>query len=236
LWFLHAAAIVVAAAFTAGILTRISGLLTAAAMLAYVHRAPMVAGHLEPVLGFLLIYLCIGPSGSFLSVDRWLARLRQAGDAAEPQPSLWANLSIRLIQVHTAMFFLMMGLTKLNGEGWWDGVAIWSLLAQTQSRPLDLTFLQRSGQVGEFFVNFWTHAVVYYELAFPVLIWNRHARPLLLGLGVVIWLSLILASGLLLFGLTMLAATAAFIPAERYRALFARSAGDPVIKPVLATR
>jgi hypothetical protein len=140
-------------------------------------------------------------------------------------------LSIRLIQVHTAMFFLMMGLTKLNGEGWWDGVAIWNLLAQTQSRPVDLTFFQRAGQLGEFFVNFWTHAVVYYELAFPILIWNRHARPLVLGIGVVLWLSLVLASGLLLFGLTMLAATAAFISAETYRALITRPATSSLAKP-----
>ena len=233
LWFVHAAAIVVAAAFTAGLLTRVSGLLTFAAMLAYVHRAPMIAGHLEPVLGFLLIYLCIGPSGSYLSVDRWFAKRRETGSPAENPPSLWANLAIRLIQIHTAMFFLMMGLTKLNGEGWWDGIAIWSLLAQTQSRPVDLTFFQRSGQLGEFFVNFWTHMVVYYELAFPVLIWNRHARPLLLGLGVVVWFSLVLASGLLLFGLTMLAATAAFIPGETYRALFTRPVAAGAVKPAL---
>ena len=230
---MHAAAIVAAAAFTAGLLTRVSGLLTFAAMLAYGHRAPMIAGHLEPVLGFLLIYLCIGPSGSYLSVDRWFATRRDPGGTAESEPSLWANLAIRLIQVHTAMFFLMMGLTKLNGEGWWDGIAIWSLLAQTQSRPVDLTFFQRSGQLGEFFVNFWTHMVVYYELAFPVLIWNRHARPLLLGLGVLIWFSLVLASGLLLFGLTMLAATAAFVPADTYRALFIRPAAASAAKPAL---
>ncbi len=235
LWFVHAAAIVVAAAFTAGLLTRASGLLTFAAMLAYLHRAPMIAGHLEQVLGFLLLYLCIGPAGSYLSVDRWFFLRRQPGEAETIQPSLWANLSLRLIQVHTTMFFLMMGLTKLNGEGWWDGVAIWSLLAQTQSRPLDLTFFQRAGQVGEYFVNFWTHVVVYYELAFPVLIWNRHARPLLLGMGVVIWISLVLASGLLLFGLTMLVATAAFVPAETYRALFARPAtSNGLAKPAVA--
>jgi hypothetical protein len=182
---------------------------------------------LEPVLGFLLLYLCIGPSGTYFSVDQWFARRKQDPLAPGIQPSISANLALRLIQVHTAMFFVMMGLTKLNGEGWWTGIAIWSLLAQTQSRPLDLSFFQRGGQVGEYFINFWTHAVVYYELAFPVLIWNRHARPLLLGIGVVIWVSLVLATGLLLFGLTMIAATAAFVPAETYRALFARSAASP---------
>jgi hypothetical protein len=220
LWFAHAAAIMAAVAFTAGLLTRVSGLVTVAALLSYVHRAPMIAGHLEPVLGFLLMYLCIAPSGSYFAIDRLFAR--RQGNGVEVQPSLWANLGLRLIQVHVAMFFLMMGLTKLNGDGWWDGIAVWSLLAQTQSRPFDMTFLQDWGQYGEYLVNFWTHAVVYYELAFPILIWNRTARPLLLGLGLIVWISIILASGLLLFGLTMLVATAAFLPPQWYQSLAVR--------------
>lgn len=232
LWFIHAAAIVIAAAFTAGVFTRFSGLLTAVAVLAYVHRAPMISGHLEPVLVFLLIYLSIGPAGDYLSVDGWFWRRRRGGAPIDPPPSMLANLSLRLIQVHVAMFYLMMGLTKLNGDGWWDGISIWYLLAQTQSRPLDLTFMQKwPDPYGTYFVNFWTHAVVYYELAFPVLIWNRLARPLLLGLGLVIWISLILATGLSLFGLTMLAASAAFAPPAWYRGLVARTP-----KPALVTK
>jgi hypothetical protein len=212
LWIAHGLAIAVAAAFTLGLLTRLSGLLTAAAVLAYVHRAPMIAGHVEPVLVFLLLYLCIGPSGSFLSLDS-LWRRRRGLETTDEAPSLWANLSLRMIQVHVAMFYLMMGLTKLYGDAWWGGFAIWHLAAQTQSRPLDLTFLRRS----EYFVNFWTHAIVYFELAFPILIWNRLARPLLAGLSVVLWISLILVTGLVTFGLAMIVANLAFLPAEWLR-------------------
>jgi hypothetical protein len=224
LWILHMAAIGIAAAFAAGLFTRVSGLLTAAAVLAYVHRAPMIAGHVEPVLVFLLLYLCIGPSGSVLSLDAWLFR-RHQNAAAEPAPSLWANLSLRMIQVHVAMFYAMMGLTKLYGDAWWEGYSVWHLLAQTQSRPLDLSFLRAS----EYALNFWTLAIVYFELAFPVLIWNRLARPLLFVISLVIWISLILATGLLLFGLTMIVANAAFLPADWYRSLFARAA-RPAVK------
>jgi hypothetical protein len=218
LWIAHAAALAVAAAFTLGLLTRASGLLTAAAVLAYVHRAPMIAGHVEPVLVFLLLYLCVGPSGSALSLDAWIFK-RGKADAAD-EPSMWANLSLRMIQVHVALFYLMMGLTKLYGDAWWGGFAIWHLAAQTQSRPLDLSFLRAS----EYTINFWTHAIVYFELAFPVLIWNRLARPLLVALSVLIWISLILATGLVTFGLTMIVANAAFLPAEWYRGR-ARAAG-----------
>jgi hypothetical protein len=65
---------------------------------------------------------------------------------------------------------------------------------------------------------------VYFELAFPLLIWNRLARPLVLGLGVLVWGSLVLATGLAVFGLALVVATLAFVPAEAFRSLAARSA------------
>ncbi len=212
----HGLAIAAAAAFTAGLLSRATGLVTLAALLAYFHRLPLVAGQAEAVLIFLIAYLCVGPAGARLSVGRWLTRRHDPAADSRPEPSYWATLSLRLIQVHLAMFVAMMGLTKLNGDAWWQGEAIWHLLAQTHSRPFDLTRLRSH----ELLVNFWTHAVVLYELAFPVLIWNRLARPILLALGVLVWLSIILATGQLLLGLTMLVATLAIVPAGAYGGLF----------------
>jgi hypothetical protein len=213
-WAMHVAAIGLAIAFTAGLLTRVSGLLTLVALLSYVHRLPIIASHIEPVLSFLLAYLVLGPADARLSVDAWLRRRGLLKSViASDAPSMWATVSIRLIQVHLAAFYAMMGLTKLYGDGWWDGVAIWYLLAQTHSRPIDLSGLRRF----PYLINFWTLGIVYYELAFPIFIWNRLARPMMLALGVLIWLALILATGHLLFGLTMLAAGLAFVPAEFYR-------------------
>ena len=36
----------------------------------------------------------------------------------------------------------------------------------------------------------WSHAITLYLLAFPVLVWNRLARPLILAWGVAVWISL----------------------------------------------
>src|SRR5688572_10361655 len=215
LWALHALAIVAALAFALGLFTRVSGVLTLIATLAYVHRVPQVAGHLEPVLSFLIAYLCIAPSGAWLSLDR---RLFSAAKKRSPMailtgpgnPSVTANIGLRLIQIHLAMFYAMMGLTKLYGDAWWTGDAVWLLIAQTESRPLNLTGLRRLGAIGEYLLNFWSHSIVYFELAFPILIWTRLARRILLALSILIWLSIILLTGQLLFGLTMIAAGLAF--------------------------
>jgi hypothetical protein len=212
----HFAALAAALAFLLGLFPRATGFATLVAVLAYIHRAPLIVGHLEPVLAYLLFYLCIAPSGSDWSLNGWLKRKRSAVEPVAPSApptSVSANMALRLIQVHTAMFVAMMGLSKLYGDAWWDGGAIWLLLAQTESRPLDLTAVRSAGLLGEYFLNLCTHAVVYFELAFPILIWNRQARPLLLLIGAVIWLALALATGQLLFALALITASFSFVPA-----------------------
>jgi hypothetical protein len=223
LWIVHAAAIAAALSFMLGLFTRFTGALTLIALLAYVHLIPFVAGEAEPVLAYLLAYLIIAPSGACLSIDRWLTARRSplALHGAE-QPSVTAIIALRLIQVHTAMFVAMMGLSKLYGDAWWAGGAVWLLLAQTESRPLDLTGIRRAGRLGEFFLNAWAHVIVYVELAYPILVWNPLLRPLIIVLAAVAWFSLALASGSLLLALALIAASGSFVPADFYRRLAGR--------------
>jgi len=211
LWAIHTLAMVATLFLAAGLFTRVSSIVTLALLLSYIHRAPMISGHQEPVLAFLLFYLCLAPAGKYLSVDAWLTRFRKQSTRmpcqADSPNTVAAAVPLRLIQVHLAAFYAMLAITKLNGDAWWNGEAIWMLLAQTYSRPLDLAGLR--DQV--FLINAWTHAIIVYEFLFPVLIWNRLARPILLVVGAIFWLSLALATGLMLFCLTMLVANIVFV-------------------------
>lgn len=218
LWGILAASLAAAAGVTFGLLTRISCALTAVAALALVHRAPMISGQAEPVLVFMLIYLCIAPSGARFSLDSLISRLLRRQEPAFQQAttlSPLATVGLRLMQVHLAAFYLMMGLAKTYGDAWWDGTAVWLLLAQTHSRPLDLTFLRHR----EYLLNGWTHFIVFTQLGLPVLIWNRFTRPFLLMAAILVWLSLIPVTGLTSFCLLMLIATLCFLLPE-YAALW----------------
>jgi hypothetical protein len=113
------------------------------------------------------------------------------------------------MQVHLAAFYLFMGLSKLAGETWWAGEAVWWLLARTESRWIDLTGLGSAMLL----VNGWTHALVWFELAFGVLIWVRLARPILLGISLLAWGSLALITGMIDFCAMMLIANLCFLPA-----------------------
>lgn len=208
----HVAAMMVAVAFTVGFMTRVTSVLTLIVVLSYVHRGPVIMGLFEPVLTMLLFYLCFSPCGNRFSVDRWLANRRREKSSSHPIPqgeqlSIVANVCQRLIQVHVAGLYLMMGLTKLGGEDWWGGEAMWWLIAHSDTRVVDLTFLHKH----DYFLNLWTLAVVVLEIVFAFLIWRPLARPLLLSLAVLHWLSLGFITGQLSFSVIMLIANLSFI-------------------------
>lgn len=223
LWALHLLGLVAALALVAGLATRISAGITFLAVLSFVHRAPMLAGHLEPVLGMLLLYLIIAPAGWRFSVDSlllpMLSRGKPSDQSSSSSTSALATLSLRLMQVHLSAFYLMMAMTKLYGDAWWDGYAIWHMLAQTHSRPLDLTRLRQ----GEYLLNGWSHFILFTQLGFPALVWNHHTRPLILIASIVAWLSLIPVTGLTTFCLLMVISCGCFLSPERVASCFGSS-------------
>jgi hypothetical protein len=216
----------VLALFTAGLWTRVSSVLALVVVLSYVHRAPMLNGQFEAILTILLAYLAIGPSGRLWSVDAWLAARRETpggrrGGADEG--SILANISLKLLQCHVAALYMLMCLTQLggaydgeNGATWWRGEAIWWLIAKSESRLVDLTFLHTA--TGRYLVAAWTHAIVYGELAFALLIWKPLARPLLLVLAAAAWVSLMPVTGLLSYCVAMIVANLVFLDADTWRA------------------
>jgi len=186
-------------------------------VLSYIHRAPMLSSQFEAVLSFVMIYLCIGRSGDYHSLDWLLWRRKQDGGKQLAPLSAFNTISQRLIQVHVAMLYAVMGLSKLMGDAWWTGMGSWWLMTRSESRLVDLTWLPPQ------IVEILTHCAVLYELAFPILIWNRLARPLLLAISVIMWTFMALITGQALFSLMMLIANLAFIspvPVRRFCAPF----------------
>jgi hypothetical protein len=171
----HLAGLLVLALFTLGFYSRLTSILALVVILADVHRGPMLTSQFEPVLTMVMCYLCLGPSGASWS-----------------------------LQVHLAMLVAMMGMSKLMGGTWWQGMAVWWLVARPESRLVDLTWL------GEYAVNFWTHAIMALELAFPILVWVPLLRPLMLALAALVWISLALLTGQVTFVLMMLVASLSY--------------------------
>jgi len=223
LWAGHLAGLAVLALFTLGLFTRVTSILSVVVVLSYFHRSFVVTSEMEPVLTFVMLYLCLGPSGAYLSLDRVLARRKAtaAESAATAVPvaksslSWSATVATRLIQVHLTIVYVMMLLAQLNETAWWDGTAMWWLIGRRESTVTDLTWLHAHPWA----VNAWTHGFVLFEAAFIPLAWNRLTAPLVIAASLPAWGSLAIVTGLVPLAVIMVTAGLAFIPATGMRTL-----------------
>lgn len=212
----HGAAMVVLVLFTLGVFTRITSALSFLILINYAHRTPAALFGLDQINALLTLYLVMGPSGSGFSVDRLFARYRIARQtlssdpAAEldltPATSVAATISLRLIQVHICVIYFFAGMSKLLGEAWWDGTAIWRVAASYEYQSADLSWLAHAPLL----VNLLTHLAAYWELSYCVLIWPRLTRPLVIAGAVLMHLGIGLFMGMMTFGLIMLVGNLSF--------------------------
>lgn len=215
LWVFHGLSILVAILFTVGLLSRVMNVLTLLVVLSYIHRGPILTGPFEPILCFLLLYLCLAPTGRRLSFDGRFGWSRGASDA----PSVSARVATRLIQVHLVAMYGLIVTNQLAGEAWWNGEAVWWLAARSESRLADLTGLLAPSL---FLINALTHAIVLIEIGFIVLVWPRLTRPYALAASCLLWLLIGVTSGLVSFAAAMLVGNAAFLSTATLRRLAAR--------------
>jgi hypothetical protein len=193
-----------------GLFTPLAAVVSLAGLVSAANRAPLNVFGLDDMLGLLLVPLVIGPAGATLSIDRWLMPRSTAS-----APSVRATIALRLLQVQLCVVYFFSGCGKLLGASWWEGTALWGAAANVQYRTLDLTWLARHPLL----VNALTLATLFWEVAYPALVWPRLTRPLVLAMAVLVHLGIGLAMGMMEFGLAMIVANLAFVPAPFYRAL-----------------
>lgn len=204
LWICHVAGLGVLACTVFGYQLRITWPLSLLIVLSYVHRTAVLVGPFEAVLCMLMLYLCCAPTqrlgfASFRAVRELLP------NASEPT---WVNnVCARLIQVHLCGFYLLIVTSKLGTTAWWSGMAPATLLLDESRRLIDLEKLAAS----DYLMDAIAHSWIAFELSFPVLVWNRMLRPLLIGVAAVIWILSALVTGHVGYCLLMAVANLAFL-------------------------
>lgn len=215
----HVVALVVLAVFTLGLFTRVTSILSFLIVISYANRVPAALFGLDQINAMLTLYLAIGPSGDAFSLDRLVARWRAtrradgangARTAVGPPKSSGANLAIRLIQVHICVIYFFAGVSKLQGQAWWNGEAMWLAFANLEYQTTDMTWLAAY----PWLVNVMTHVTVLWEISFCMLIWRPSLRPLVLFIAVPLHVGIGACLGMWTFGLAMLIGCSAFLPSE----------------------
>lgn len=252
----HTLIVMVTFLFTIGCGTRITSVLTWIGNLCYIHRSEITLFGVDTMMTILLLYLMIGPSGAAVSVDRLIAKWwsenrarviarwrnfwgRPAIDIANgpapsepPEPSISANFAIRLLQVHVCIIYLAAGLSKLLGNAWWNGTAVWNVIANYEFAPMQFeiynSFLRLLGQNQLVFAIFLTSAcyfTLFFEIAYCFLIWRPATRWLILGMAIILHALIGLFMGLKTFSMMMLVMNMAFLKPEEARWLIRKGAG-----------
>ncbi len=220
----HILCLVVLALFTFGVCTPLTSILAYVITVSYAYRAPLANFGLDQINAIAALYLAIGPSGAALSIDRLWRRKRIAKIALaagktpveEPVvPSSRANLALRLMQVHVCVIYIFACGSKLQGESWWNGQAIWQAVSNLEYQSTDLTWLAWY----PWLVNILTHGTVLWEMTFWALVWRPLCRPIVLLIGVAIHLGIGAFMGMWTFGLAMIFLYVAFVPATTIHAV-----------------
>jgi len=205
--------LVAAVLLAVGLATPIAAAVAVLGFLSAANRAPLNVFGFDDTLGLVLLPLLVGPAGRRLSVDAALGWTGQGRDGAGGG-SVRANVALRLIQLSLCVVYFFSGCGKLFGASWWEGTALWGAVANDQYRTLDLRGLAGHPLV----VNALTLATVFWEVAYPAFVWPRLTRRLAIAMAVFVHLGIGLAMGMMEFGLAMITANLAFIPAATLHA------------------
>lgn len=210
MWPAYWASMAILALFTLGLWTRVTSVLAFLVTVSYIYRVPQATFGLDQINAMLTLYLAIGPSGKALSLDRWLAVRGGRIPAGRPRPLASANLAIRLINVHMCVIYFFAGISKLQGEAWWNGEAMWRAFANYEYQSADMTWLAWHPWILELM----THTSVLWEISFAALIWQPRLRPIVLVFAVALHVGIGACLGMWTFGLIMLVGCASFLPTE----------------------
>lgn len=191
----HSCVLVCMFLFTIGLCTRVTSVLTWLTALFYVHRTPTTMFGQDAMMSVALFYLMLAPSGAAYSVDRLITwyryRVRHSdrSGALPVEKSVSANFVLRLFQIHFAIIYFASGTAKLQGSSWWNGTALWGVMANPEFSPMHLDwylailrFLCEHRALWELVTSGGVIYTILLELGFPFLVWTSVMGDLLLDM------------------------------------------------------
>jgi hypothetical protein len=195
LWLAQAAFLVSLAFLALGKLPRLAAGVALVIHLSFLHRNIAVAYGVDFITTFYLLYMVLA--------DHREPSLRRGRDGA----SVVGSMAYRLCQLQVCVIYGYSGLHKLRGVRWWQGEAIWDVVANSQITRFDMTWLS-SFPVVLLVANYGT---LVWEIYFPALVWVRPLRgPLLVG-GVLLHVGIASMINITFFSALMIATYIFFI-------------------------
>lgn len=160
----------------------------------------------DVIAGVFLFYLAFTDSCARLSV----LNLFKKSKPVRLESDFVTSAMMRMMQFQICIIYAYTGFEKLKGVSWWDGTALWSVLANPQMVDHDWTFLRHIPIV----IAIGSFTSIVFEIYFPAAMLNPKARKYWLTLGFFFHVSIGLIMGLMHFSLVMISTYFLFISPE----------------------
>ncbi len=193
-------------ALVVGTRCRLAAIVVLLGLMAFERRNAYVLNNGDVLLRYLAFYLALAPSGAALSLDRWRSDRAHFWSAPARAP-----FALRLMQIQLSLIYISTVWAKLQGQTWRNGTAVtFAMRVQDITRFPPPEFVLSSPLLAEWL----TFGTLILELCLGIFVWNRLARPWVLGLGVILHLSIEVNVLVGFFSLGMLCLYLVFLPPE----------------------
>ncbi|WII72369.1 HTTM domain-containing protein [Bdellovibrio sp. 22V] len=189
-----------------GFFTRTSIAITLFTLLSFHNRNIFVLNSSDVVIRNFLFLLLLSRSGDWLSLDRWLLRLRGLAPEIPEDKAPWA---LRLMQLQICVIYIATVMFKLKGAAWVDGTAVYIATRLDEFVRVPLGLLNHLAVI-----KFLTWSTLAVELSLGTLIWVRELRYWVLLAGVGLHLGIEITMNIPLFEWVMIATMISMVPAE----------------------
>ena len=189
-----------------GYRSRLASILVFVGILSFERRNPFIFNAGDVLVRNLAFYVMLAPTGAALSLDAWRKAREKFWDFPKRTP--WA---MRLIQVQLSVVYASTVWAKVRGTDWNNGTAVsYALRLDDLARIKVPTFISTSVVLS----NLMTFGTLAIEASIAVLVWNRKARPWVLGAGVAMHLAIAINIMVGFFSMAMLVGYMSFVPPD----------------------
>lgn len=195
--------LVASIALTVGWHSRLAALAVFVGVVTFQRGDPFAFNSGDALIRLEALFLLLAPSGAALSLDR----RRTAGSFWSVQ--VRAPWVLRLMQVQMTCVYVFSVLNKLSGDTWREGTAVSYALQMTDMATVAVPDWITNNALA---MNAATWGVLATEVAVGLLVWNRRARPWVLGAGVLAHVMIALALAVAFFSFAMFVLYLAFVP------------------------
>lgn len=155
-------------------------------LVSFQHRNPLICDGEDTVFRLFALFMVLMPLDAYWSITR--------PSTPTPFSKAWG---LRLIQIQMTVIYLSAGISKLAGQSWWDGSAMFRVSRMEhyggrQWLPMFWTETPWTMQWAT-----WIGLAI--ELSLPVLLWVKPTRRLAIVLGIVFHLAIESILNLFLF-------------------------------------